>query len=111
MPAHCNQKLRLEDSIAENYTNAATMSQSSALESGEFVFRRRYKRKMTAMHARAINIAFVAIIARDAEVVMLDSCKMLLQIKGGERTEICQSDRTVARGENSAPLPYRSLVI
>lgn len=97
--------------MAENYTNAATMSQSSALEPGEFVFRRRCKRKMTAMHARAINVAFVAIIARDAEVVMLDSRKTLLQIKGGEPTEICQSDRIVARGETSAPLPYRSLVV
>ena len=73
-----------EDTIAENYTNAATISQSSALEPGDFVFRRRCKRRTTAMHASAINIAFVAIIARDAEVVMLNSRKVLLQGKRGE---------------------------
>ena len=72
------------NTIAENYTNAATTSQSSALEPGDFVFRRRCKRKTTAMHASAINIAFVAIIARDAEVVMLHSRKILLQRKRGE---------------------------
>ena len=89
--------------MAEDITNAATISQSSALEPGDFVFRRRCKRKTTAMHARAINIAFVAIIARDAEVVMLDSRKILLQSKGRLIEEICQSERIVGRGDTSAP--------
>ena len=89
----------IEDTIAENYTNAATISQSSAFEPGDFVFRRRCKRKTTAMHASAINTALVAIIARDAEVVMLDSCKILLQSKGGEIKEIWQSETLVGRGD------------
>ena len=82
-----------------------------ALEPSDFVFRRRCKRKIKAMHASATNIAFVAIIARDAEGVMLDSDKILLQREGGEIKEICQSYAIVGREDTSAllsSLPYRT---
>ena len=62
------------------------------------------------MHASAINIAFVAIIARDAEVVMLDSCKILLQSKGGEIKEIWQSETIVGRGDTSASCHIAALL-
>ena len=74
----------IEDITTDNHTKAATINQSSALEPGDFVFRRRCKRKITAIHASAINIAFVAIIARDAEVVILDSHRILLQRADGK---------------------------
>ena len=48
------------------------MSQSSALEPENFCFRRKCKRKTTAILASAIKTALVAIIARDAEVVMME---------------------------------------
>ena len=57
-------------------TNAATMSQSSALEPENFCFRRKCKRKTTAILASAIKTALVAIIARDAEVVMVGNNEM-----------------------------------
>ena len=52
------------------------MSQSSALEPENFCFRRKCKRKTTAILASAIKTALVAIIARDAEVVMVGNNEM-----------------------------------
>ena len=77
----CNRK-KLSIAISQlvfeyhrsSQTNAATMSQSSALEPEDFVFRRKCRRNTTAMHASAMKMALVATIARDAAVVMLESC-------------------------------------
>ncbi len=66
-------------------TNAATMSQSSALEPENFCFRRRCKRKTTAILASAIKTALVAIIARDAEVVMMENNETSFQRREGEK--------------------------
>ena len=52
------------------------MSQSSALEPGNSSFCRKCKRKTTAIIASAMEMALVAIIARDAEVVMMESSEM-----------------------------------
>ena len=60
------------------------MSQSSVLEPVDFVFRRKCKRTTTEIHASAMKMALVAIIARDAEVVMLKRGEVTLQSRGGK---------------------------
>ena len=61
------------------------MSQSSALEPGNLCFRRKCKRKTTAAVASAIKMALVAIIARDAKVIMIENSEMPFQSREGER--------------------------
>ena len=68
-------------------TNAATMSQSSALEPEHFCLCRRCKRRITAIPASAMKTALVAIIARDAEVVMVERASETVGFGGGERRE------------------------
>ena len=68
-----------------SHTNAATISQSSALEPGDLCLRRKCKRKTTAAVASAIKMALVAIIARDAEVIMIENSEMSFQKREGER--------------------------
>ena len=61
------------------------MGQSSALEPGDFCFPRIYKRKTTAILASAMKMALVAIVARDAEVVMMESGEMPFERCEGEK--------------------------
>lgn len=55
---------------------ATTMSQSPALEPGNLCSRRKCERKTRAAIASAIKMALVAIIARDAEVIMIENIEM-----------------------------------
>lgn len=61
------------------------MSQSSALEPENFCFRRKCKRKTTAILASAMKTALEAIIARDAEVVMMENNETSFQRREREK--------------------------
>lgn len=56
-----------------SHTNAATMSQSSAFMPEAMFIRRKCKRKATEMHASAMKMALVAIMALEAEVGILEN--------------------------------------